>query len=430
MRSRGRFLALAAVLASLAFVAAGCGGDDEGEEQAAGGEQKLEIFSWWTAGGEAEGLEQFFSVYKTQNAGVQIVNATVAGGAGANAKAVLKNRMLGGDPPDSFQVHGGQELIDTWVVPGKMASITSIFEEEGWLDVYPQQLIDMVTHEGEIYSVPANVHRGNVLWYNKKVFADIGAEPPTTVEEFFAVAQKLKAKGIAPLALGDKLKWEAAHLFEDVLLGVLGPDGYRGLWTGDTAWDGPQVQSAFAAFDRILDFVNEDHAAHTWDSATQLVLDGKAAMTVMGDWAHGYFLSKGAVPDEDYGWMPAPGTEGSFMVVTDTFGLPEGAPHPDAARAWLKVVGSKEGQEAFNPKKGSICARTDCDQSVFDVYLKSSANDFKSNELTPSEAHGSAAPEGFATQFNDIIASFVTSRDAGAAMTALQQACVDAGMCQ
>lgn len=93
------------------------------------------------------------------------------------------------------------------------------------------------------------------------------------------------------------------------------------------------------------------------------------------------------------------------------------------------MVGSKEGQEAFNPKKGSICARTDCNLSVFDVYLKSSANDFKSNELTPSEAHGSAAPEGFVTQFNDIIASFVTSRDAGAAMSALKQACADAGMC-
>lgn len=432
LKLRGRLLALLLLLAGLVLLAS-CGGDDEEEEAApAGGqaESKLEIFSWWTAGGEAEGLEQFFTVYKGQNAGVQIVNATVAGGAGANAKAVLKNRMLGGDPPDSFQVHGGQELIDTWVVPGKMAPITDVWEEQGWRDVYPEQLVEMVTHDGEIYSVPANVHRGNVLWFNKKVFADNNLEAPQTFDEFFAAAEKLKAAGIAPLALGDKLKWEAAHLFEDVLLGSLGPDGYRGLWTGETAWDGPEVTQALETFDRMLDFVNEDHAAHTWDSATQLVLDGKAAMTVMGDWAHGYFLSKGSEPDVDYGWAPAPGTDGSFMVVTDTFGLPKGAPHPNAARAWLEVVGSKEGQEAFNPKKGSICARTDCDMSVFDVYLRSSAEDFKSNELTPSEAHGSAAPEGFATEFNDIVASFVTNRDAGATMSALKQACIDNGMCE
>jgi glucose/mannose transport system substrate-binding protein len=417
------FLILGVVLTALVFGLAACGGDDE--EEGAVKSDRLEIFSWWTAGGEAEGLEQFFNVYKQQNAGVSIVNATVAGGAGANAKAVLKNRMLGGDPPDSFQVHGGQELIDTWVVPGKMEPITDLWEEEGWRDVYPEQLVDLVSRDGEIYSVPANVHRGNVLWFNKKLVP----QAPKTVEEWGALLQRLKARGIAPLALGDKLKWEAAHLFETILLAAAGPDGYRGLWNGKTAWDGPQVQRAFQIFDVVLENVNRDHAAHTWDSATQLVLDGKAAMTVMGDWAHGYFLSKGAKPNVDYGWAPVPGTEGSFMVVTDTFGLPKDAPHEDAAKEWLRVVGSKEGQEAFNPKKGSICARTDCDMSVFDAYLKSSANDFKSNELTPSEVHGSAAPEGFVTEFQDIIASFVTNRNEQTAMSALKQACIDNGMC-
>jgi glucose/mannose transport system substrate-binding protein len=427
MRKLGLFVTLASLILSLGLVAA-CGGDDDGGDEGESAGQ-LEIFSWWTAGGEADGLQEFFRVYREQYPDVKIVNAAVAGGAGANAKAVLKNRMLGGDPPDSFQVHGGQELIDTWVVPEKMEPITDIWEDEGWKDAYPEQLVEMVTHEDEIYSVPANVHRGNVLWYNKKVLDANGIQPPKTFDDFFAAAEKLKAKGIPALALGDKLKWEAAHLFEDVLLGTLGPDGYRGLWTGETAWDGPEVKEAFDNFNRMLDYVNKDHAAHTWDSAAQLVLDGKAAMTVMGDWAHGYFVSKGAKPNVDYGWVPAPGTEGSFMVVTDTFGLPDGAPHRTDAENWLKVVGSKEGQEAFNPKKGSICARTDCDMSVFDVYLKSSAEDFKENELTPSEAHGSAAPEGFVTEFNDIAFAFVTRRDTGVATSALQQACVDSGMC-
>jgi glucose/mannose transport system substrate-binding protein len=255
-------------------------------------------------------------------------------------------------------------------------------------------------------------------------------QAPKDLDEFAQLLQRLKARGIPALALGDKLKWEAGHLFETILLAAAGPDGYRALWTGETAWDGPEVERAFAILDQALQNVNRDHAAHTWDSATQLVLDGKAAMTVMGDWAHGYFLSKGAKPGTDYGWAPVPGTEGTFMVVTDTFGLPKDAPHEDAAMEWLKIVGSKEGQEAFNPKKGSICARTDCNLSGFDAYLRSSASDFKANQLTPSVVHGSAAPEGFVTEYNDIIASFVTNRDAQAAMSALKQACIDNGMCK
>ena len=72
---------------------------------------KLEIFSWWTNGGEQEGLNAMFDIYKQQNAGVEIINATVAGGAGTNAKAVLQTRLAGGQPPDSWQVHAGREAL-------------------------------------------------------------------------------------------------------------------------------------------------------------------------------------------------------------------------------------------------------------------------------------------------------------------------------
>lgn len=396
----------------------------------AGAARQLEIFSWWTAGGEADGLNAMFEIYKKRFPGVEIINATVAGGAGTNAKAVLKTRMQGGKPPDSFQVHGGAELVDTWVRTGFMESLTSIAQSEGWRDVLPKDLIEIVSYQGEMYSVPVNVHRGNVLWFNKKIFDDNKLKAPTTWEEFFKVAEALKAKGIAPLALGDKNKWEAAHLFEDILVATLGADGYRGLWTGKTSWTGSGAKTALENYAKILQFVNADHAAGTWDSAAQMLIDGKAAMSIMGDWAAGYFTSKGWKPNVNYGFAPAPGSAGVFVVVTDTFGLPKKAPHREQALNWLRVAGSKTGQEAFNPLKGSICARTDCDLSKFDAYLQSSARDFAKNKLVPSEVHGSAAPEDFATQFNDIVNLFVTRRDVGGAQKALQAACVSAKMCK
>jgi len=396
----------------------------------AGAAKQLEIFSWWTAGGEAEGLNALFAVYKKKYPDVEIINAAVAGGAGAAAKAVLKTRMQGGNPPDSFQVHGGAELIETWVKTGFMEPITSLARSEGWLKVIPKDLVDMVSYRGEVYAIPANVHRGNVLWYNKRIFDQNNLKPPATWDDFFKVAEALKAKGITPLSLGDKLKWEAAHLFEDILLATLGPDGYNGLWTGKTSWTGSGVRRALETFAKALQYVNSDHAALVWDQAAQMLIDGKAAMNVMGDWVAGYFTAKGWKPNVDYGFLPAPGTKGSFVIVTDTFGLPKKAPHREQALNWLRVVGSKEGQEAFNPKKGSICARTDCDKTKFDVYLQSSMADFARDKLVPSEVHGSAAPETFATEFNDILNVFVTRRDVSAAQKALQEACVRAKMCK
>src|SRR5271169_722049 len=49
----------------------------------AAGEKKLEVFSWWTSGGEAAALDALFNTYKKQNPGVEIINATVAGGGGS-----------------------------------------------------------------------------------------------------------------------------------------------------------------------------------------------------------------------------------------------------------------------------------------------------------------------------------------------------------
>jgi glucose/mannose transport system substrate-binding protein len=388
---------------------------------------KLEIFSWWTAGGEADALQALFDVYHKHNPDVQIVNATVAGGAGTNAKAVLKTRMLGGDPPDTFQVHAGHELIDTWVKSGYMAPLTSLFASEGWSKVMPKGLIDILSYKGEIWSVPTNIHRANILWYNKKVFADNNLTPPTTFDEFFKVADALKAKGIVPLAFGDKEGWEAGHTFETVLIGTLGPQGYRALWTGNMPWTSPKVGQALETFKRMLAYVNSDHAALTWDESAQYLIQGKGAMHIMGDWTNGWFTSKNF---SDYGWVPAPGNGNIYDALSDSFGLPTKARDRDAVMAWLRTIGSLEGQQAFNPLKGSICARTDCNAKLFSPYQQWTMGHWQTDAIVPSVIHGAAASEGWATEYKDAIALFVTSHDTAATQTALQKACADAGVCK
>jgi glucose/mannose transport system substrate-binding protein len=380
----------------------------------------MEVFSWWTAGGEAEGLAAMLEVFEAQYPDVQVVNATVAGGAGVDARAVLATRIQGGDPPGSFQVHAGHELIDTYVVADQMEPVTFLYEEEGWMDAYPADLIDILSYEGEIWSVPVNIHRANVMWYNKAIFEDNDLQPPTTMSEFFDVAATLKAAGITPLALGES--WTVVHLFETVLLGSLGADAYTGLWTGETDWGSAEVTTALNNFDRMLNYVNEDYAALSWDQATQLVIDGTAAMNIMGDWAEGYFKSQGWTPGVEFGWAPSPGSVGAFDALSDSFGLPKGAANRDAAIAWLRVCGSKEGQDAFNPIKGSIPAHTGADRSLYDEYLQSALDDFASDAIVPSLMHGAAAAPSWQQDIIDAVALFLGTRD----VTAFQGALVAA----
>ena len=384
---------------------------------AAGG--KLEIFSWW-AGDEGPALAALVDLYKQQNPGVEVINATVTGGSGVNAKAVLKTRMLGGEPPGSFQVHAGQELIGTWVKADRMEDLTALFEEQGWLKVFPEGLIKQIGTDKGIWSVPVNIHRSNVLWYIPENLKKWGVAVPTTWDEFFAAADKLKARGVTPLALAQN--WTANHLWESVALASLGADNWDKLWTGELAFDSPEVIKAWELFGKVLSYTNSDASSLSWQQATDMVVDGRAAFNVMGDWAAGYLnTTKKLAPGTGFGWDPSPGTTGNFIFLADSFGLPKGAPDRDNVIAWLKLLGSKEGSDAFNPLKGSISARTDSDLSKYNSYGQSAAADFSADRIVGSLAHGVAANEGFMNDFASVMEMFLKSKSAPAAAKAMQQ---------
>jgi glucose/mannose transport system substrate-binding protein len=410
-----RFLAL---ILALAMVFAFAGAPTQAQMDLSG---QLEIFSWW-AGDEGPALEALIALYSSMYPNVEVINATVTGGAGVAARAVLKTRMLGGNPPDSFQVHAGQELTGTWVIQNRMESLTDLFESEGWMDAFPPDLIDLISYNGDIWSVPVNIHRSNVMWYIPANLAEWGVEVPTTLDEFFTVCDTLLDQGVTPLAMGEN--WTAVHLFENVLLATLGVEGYRDLFSGALAWTNDSVREAWANFDRVLECTNPDAASLSWQQAVDLVIDGEAAFNVMGDWAAGYLTTtKGLEPGTDFGWAAAPGTGGVFNMLSDAFGLPRGAPHRDNVLAWLALLGSVEGQNAFNPLKGSIPARADAVAAapeLYNVYLQSAAADFGSNPLVGSLMHGAAAPEDFLNDFQTIISVFIGTRDVDLVTSASQ----------
>ena len=400
-----------------------------GEAAAAGtaGGGSLEIFSWWTSGGEVEALDALYAIFKEQYPDVEIENAALTGGAGqgGNMKALLETRMMGGQPPDSFQVHLGRELIDSHVIPGRMEPLDWLYEEEGLNEVFPQELIEIASYDGKPWSVPVNIHRANVMWYRTDILEQAGVEAPTTWDEFFTIAETLKAAGIPALAVAENEPNFSGHVFECILNAVMTPEQYRGLFDGSTSWEDPAVTESLEILNRAYDYANPDYLSTAWgDINDRYVADDGPATMIMGDWTHGVLKSKGFT---NYQWAPAPGTEGKFIVLSDSFGLPVNAPHRDNAIAFLKICGSRAGQDAFNPIKGSIPARTDPDLSVYDEYLLSAMEDFKSNTLVPSIQHGAAAKQSFVLDYAIAINILATGRDVTQAQAELVRAAEDAG---
>lgn len=404
--NRRSFLKSGAALAGTAAVSGLAGGN----AFAAG---TLEIFSWWTSGGEASALAALTDAYAAGYPGTDVINAAVAGGGGTNAQSVLQARLAGGNPPDSWQGNSGTAFFDQYVTPNFVEDITGLYESEGWIDSVPPAVLDLVRKDGKYYAVHVGAHRCNEVWYNKPLLARHGIEIGDTLswDQFFAAAEKLRAAGVNALSVGDNGIWANARMFENTFTGLLGYDQTQKLWTGELSFDSPEMKEAMAMHLRVLEFQNPDHSALSWDQAIGKVIDGSSAFNMHGDWAYGEFRKANARDGEDFGWVSHPGTDDIFIIVTDCFTMPSGAPNPDEARNWLKTVGSAEAQLAFSLSKGSVAPRLDVDTSSLPPYLQWSYDKFASNRFVGSSVNGEQVPAAFVQAFFDGLTTFVVNKN-------------------
>jgi glucose/mannose transport system substrate-binding protein len=371
---------------------------------------QLEVFSWWTGGGEAHGLQALIKIWNKQHPTTPFKNETVAGGAGTNAKAVLAQRLAAKKPPDSFQGHAGQELAD-YIKAGQVESIDFIYKQYGFEKIMPKQLIEQITYKGHLYSVPVNIHRANILWYNPAALRKAGiTTAPKTWAQFIAALQKAKSAGLIPLALGEQ--WTQKHLLETVMIATIGPARWGALWKKGANWSNAGVTLALNRYKTLLTYTNSDAASLTWQDASKLVADGKAAFNIMGDWADGYFrVDLKKKPNTGYAWTAVPGTNGVYDWLSDSFTLAKGAPHRAAAVQWLAFLGSKKAQDTFNPLKGSIPARKDANPKLYDPYLKWALNQWKTDKLAGSLTHGVVASNAWNTDVDTALGLFLQSKD-------------------
>lgn len=409
-RIRNNIKLLFIVMTIVSLFLIGCSDEGSNKNSSSDNNEKeinLDILSWWTAGGEAEALEAIMDGFEAKHPEVKIENAAVAGGGGSNQQSVLSTRLLGGDAPIAFQAQGGLDLLQ-W--KDHLRPLNDLLSEEGWEDVIPKEIIEMNSEDGNFYGVPLNLHRSNVMYYNISIFDEYDLNPPKTFDDFFNIADKLQDEGITPLALGDTNPAYASVIFENILLANLGPDKFSQLKNGEMSWGDESVRESASIFKRMIEYVNDNHSSLDWQEAADLLIDGEAAMHIMGDFEVAYLISQGMEPNEDFGWTTTPGTEDMFHVLNDSIAFPEDVEHPDKALEFAKYLGSVEGQYAFNKEKGSLPVRTDVDISDFNEYGISTGEDY-ANIPHITLAFSGALDPGFATRLYDAVTIFVTQGD-------------------
>lgn len=388
----------------------------------------VEVVHWWTSGGEAKAVKVLKDLVEKD--GYEWKDSAVAGGGGAAAMTVLKTRAVSGNPPSAAQIKGPD--LQEWGALGLLTNLDEVSKANNWDKLLSKKVSDTMKYNGHYVAVPVNIHRVNWLWINPEVFKKAGIEKaPTTLEEFYAAGDKLKAAGFIPLAHGGQ-PWQDSTVFEGLVLSIMGADGYKKalIDLDEKTLTGEKMAEVFTALKKLGGYMDENRAGRDWNIAAAEVINGKAGMQIMGDWAKSEWTAAGKVAGKDYQCVPFPGTQGSYTYNIDSLAMfklsaKNNTPGNIAAQNDVaKIALEPEFQYVFNQNKGSIPVRNDLDMSKFDACGQASAKDFaeadKNGKLEPSMAHNMATSLAVQGAIFDVVTNFMSDKNADPAKAGKQ----------
>ena len=390
----------------------------------------VEVVHWWTSGGEAKAVDVLKKLIEKD--GFTWQDSAVAGGGGAAAMTVLKTRAVSGNPPSAAQIKGPD--LQDWGALGLLTNLDEVSSANKWDTLLSKTVADTMRYDGHYVAVPENIHRVNWLWINPEVFKKAGIDKaPTTLEELYAAGDKLKAAGFIPLAHGGQ-PWQDSTVFEDLVLSIMGADGYKKALVelDENALTSEQMTQVFTALKKLQGYMDPDGTGQDWNLEAAKVINGKAGMQIMGDWAKSEWTAAGKKAGVDYECVPFPGTQGSFTYNIDSLAMfklsaKNNTPANIAAQNDLaKVALEPDFQYVFNQNKGSIPVRNDLDMSKFDSCGQASAKDFaaadKAGQLEPSMAHNMATSLAVQGAIFDVVSNFMSDKNADPAKAGKQLA--------
>jgi raffinose/stachyose/melibiose transport system substrate-binding protein len=368
-------LAVAAVVALSAMGLAACGSDDDGGGSDSGGPVTMQFWHNATTGPGKAFWDKTVADFQTAHPNVTIKIQQVQN---EDLDGKLQTALNSGSPPDIFLQRGGGKMA-AMVEAGQLKDITNDITAET-----KQAVGDAALGTGQIdgkaYAVPVSILPGG-LWYSKNLFQKAGvAAPPTTLDELNAAVTKLKAIN-APIALGAKDAWPAAHWYYFFALRACSQASLdaaaKNKDFSDPCWT--KAGEDLKAFADTKPFNNgflTTSAQQGAGSSAGLVANYKASMELMGAWDPGVIasLTKDTKPLPDLGFFPFPAVPGGQGDPAAIMGGADGyscsAKAPKACSDFLNYIVTKDVQEAYYKAFNSLPISKEAQGAVTEEYLK------------------------------------------------------------
>lgn len=230
---------------------------------------------------------------------------------GEKYQELLKAQLATKSAPDVF-------FHQNALVPFAKAGYLTDLSDQPWASKIMESSKPDNMFDGKVYSAPVDVS-GWGMFYNKKVFADLGLSVPKTYQEFLDISEKIKAANIIPVTAGYKEGWPISGTWISMASFVYGanPNIDKDLYEGNTKINGPEFSALFTAFEQMVEkgYLSKSALSTGYDTAVQQVGEGKAAMMFNGPWLNSVVADKYNV---DLGFFPMPDDKGNSFVTTAT----------------------------------------------------------------------------------------------------------------
>lgn len=274
-------------------------------------------------------------------------------------KSRIRTDLQQGETADLYTYWAGarvQSIVD------KLQPLETALTTDEMANLFGASIVrSACLYDGRLYFLPITQHFVG-FFYNRKVFAELGLQPPASWNELLVVAKKLKAHGVTPFALGAKARWPAQFWFDYLLLRTAPMEYRQRLLAGKAAFTDPEVQRVFAMWHELIKagMFNEKPGELEFDhGAGLMVRRGEAGMTLMGTWLVSYLNSSEAGwQEEEYGFFPFPEIDPQIPSVAlgpiDGLVMSRDAKQAEGAKAVLRHFSSAGTQAMISRATGGI----------------------------------------------------------------------------
>lgn len=321
-------------------------------------------------------ITKIFDEFNKANPGMKVVDNSAGH---EDFKTQILVTIAGDNPPDVFSYWAGART--QFVVDGnRLMELEQLWADNKLDDIIPAGVKSAAVYNGKIYLVPMNVHIVG-FFYNPTIMEKAGVtEMPTTWAQFLEVCEKIKASGVAPIALGSKNRWPAQFWFDYMVSFTAGPEYRQKLMAGQANYNDPEVVKAMEMWKELVDkgYFVPDANAYDWNEAADQVANGRAAMTLMGTFITGYWNGNKLEPVKDYDFFPFPIIDEKLTVVThgtvDGWVIPAAAKNKEGAQKLLLHFLTPESQATWALGQGALAAVNNVDASIYSPVMKKAAD--------------------------------------------------------